>query len=150
MRILTKIFVATVAAAALVTAAIAATNVVGKWNGKVQVDESKIPAAKTPNEKKMRASMISMMKKTKITLNLKSDKTFALTIAIPEQKKPMQIEGKWSQAGNVVTATATKENGKATTGEDKKPVKIYVSKDGKSMSMTPPGAGNQGKIVFTR
>ncbi|HRI43556.1 MAG TPA: lipocalin family protein [Fimbriimonadaceae bacterium] len=129
-----------------------AQDVSGAWKGKISMDTSKIPAPKDEQGKKMLEQVKTMLGKMKITLNLNSNKTYAMkATGLPNSMKDQVSEGTWKQSGKSITLTPTKENGKKPTGESAKPVTLTLSADGKKMSMAVPGAaGMGGSLVFTR
>jgi hypothetical protein len=129
-----------------------AQNVTGAWKGRIDIDMSKLPAAKNEEGKKMMEQVKTMLGKMKITLTLNANKTYSMkATGLPNAMKDQTSEGTWKQRGKSVTLTPTKENGKKPTGESAKPVTLTVSADGKKMSMAVPGgAGMGGSLVFTR
>lgn len=134
--------------------------VVGKWTGNMKMPEAKKddPAAA------MAQAFGSMMK---MDLELKKDKTFAMTAMI------IPIEGTWAISGNKVIATPTKVMGMAIdeakklaadqakkqgtalaakqADEMNKPMELTISPDGKTLTMKGTGAtADQGEVAFTK
>ena len=131
--------------------ALAAGSVVGTWKGVIVMDTSKLPKPKDANQQKMMDAGIAMVKKMKITLNLKADKTYAASFSGGPDGASKTSTGKWSQSGTTVTMTPQKDGGKPVTGEQAKPQKLTVSADGKTLTMSPPSQGGMSvKIVFSR
>jgi hypothetical protein len=100
---------------------------VGTWNGKIQVDTSKLAADK-------RAQVEAQTGKLKIVLTLKKDHTFTSVVSGGGDGKPHSTSGTWTFKGNTVSMIATKNDGKAAAGAI--PRSMVLSKDGKSLVMT--------------
>ncbi len=123
-------------------AAAQAQNVVGSWNGKMDMSGVK---PKDANEKAMLDMMKSMMASMSIKLNMKADKTYHIDISGTIQGKAHKQteDGKWSQSGKTITVVDPK--GKKET--------MTVSSDGKRMVMVPRSdeKGPKGaQMIFTR
>jgi NACalpha-BTF3-like transcription factor len=148
---LKRILPAALALAALTTTAFAAPAVVGTWSGKVVFDTSKLPKATTPEQKKMMDDMMAQVKKMRVTLKLNSNKTFTVKSPAAFGQPAHAAEGTWKQSGQKLTLTTTKEDGKKPSAESAKPQDLTISKDGKSLTLVPPGAQAQSfKFIFTR
>lgn len=133
--------------ATFVTASFAASPV-GTWVGKIVLDKTpEIPAQASPAQKQQMQSMIDQIKKIRINLVVKSNKTFLLSAPAIGPQPATKAEGTWAQKGSTVTLTTTKENGKAVSGTKAKPQDFQLSANGKSLSMGTPG---MGKLVFTK
>ncbi len=118
--------------------ALAATPV-GTWTGKITITKMPVlPAGAPPQQKAMAQQFVAAMSKMRLMLNLKSDKTYVMTMVGGPTQPPHT--GKWSQKGNVITTTSATEKGP--------PQNLTLSADGKTMTLIAPG--NQGKVVFTR
>lgn len=129
-------------ALSLFSAAVAAPNPVGKWNGKVQISMPPTPPNATPEQKAMMAKVFDGVKKMVIKLELKADKTFTVVSPNPGDGKPGKPQsGKWSQKGNTVTLTDPKGQ----------PQEFTLSADGKTLSADlKQGAPGGARITFTR
>ncbi len=140
-----------VTTAAIMTAAIASTNVTGAWKGKILLDVSKMPKAQNPQQQQMMDGVLAGIKKMSINLSLNANKTFTMSASgLPQNAPNKKAEGTWTQSGNALTLKITKEDGKAPTMKQE-PQVITVSADGKTLTMVPKNAGPMGgKIVFTR
>lgn len=110
-------------------------NVVGKW--KAQVDASKI------DDKNPGAALAKQMADS-MTLEIKSDKTFSLTMFLP-------FEGTWTQSGDTLTLTMTKAMGQDVSkmpnrdSSQDKPLVLKISPDGSKLSGEDPS----GKETLT-
>jgi hypothetical protein len=148
MKFASKASVVAAAVLLFATAAVAGTNVVGAWKGHVEMNMSKMPPAKTPEQKQMMDKVMAQIKKMVINLNMKSDKTFTMTaIGAPPDGKNHTMTGTWSQKGDTVNFVNKTEDGKPATGNDKTMVGTV---SGKSLSLELPGSKGEGKLVFKR
>lgn len=133
-------FASLLLAAALCTGAFA-QNVVGSWNGKIDMSQYK---PKDANEKKMVDQMKTFMTSMKIKLTLKADHTYLFEgTGGPANSKPQIEKGKWSQSGRTVTAIDPKG----------KKQNMTVSADGRTMVAVPGPEDHAPKgmrFVFTR
>ncbi len=133
--------------------------VVGKWTGKVTMPETKKddPAAK------MAEAFAGMMN---MTLEVKKDKTFAMTAMI------VPVEGTWAVSGDKLVCTPTKVMGMtideakkmadeqakkqgAALGtkadEMNKPMEFVVSADGKTLTAkNTTGKATEGELIFKK
>lgn len=144
MRKISALAVAFVAVVAVSLAANLDTNIVGKWNGSIQVDTSKIPPMTDPAMKKKVDETLAKLKKAKIVVMIKKDHTYTTkSTGMPNMAggpdKNTVSEGTWKQDGKVVTLTTTKEDGKPAKNAGDSQA-FTISKDGKSMSANLPGA----------
>ncbi|MBC8063992.1 MAG: hypothetical protein H7Y17_04125 [Chlorobia bacterium] len=132
------------------------SNLVGKWKGEV-----KMPATtKDDPMAKMGEAMLGMFT---FDLELKAENKFTLTMVF------IPIEGEWSMSGNVVTLTpktvmgltpdefakeqAKQKNNTTSKTEDmRKPIRLEVQADGKSMKALDDlgGQKSQGDLIFTK
>ncbi|MFY9234578.1 MAG: hypothetical protein WAO58_08980 [Fimbriimonadaceae bacterium] len=139
-------------AAALTVLAVAgvAQNLIGTWTGKVQIDASKMPKGQNPEQQKMIDSSLAVVKKMRISVNLRANKTYTATVSgVPGGTKGQASEGTWKVQGGKLWLTSLKENGKAST--TKKPQPFVIAKNGKSFYMDAPGGGGMGgRVTFTR
>lgn len=111
-----------------------AQELVGKWFGRLTVDWSKLPKMDDPQMKKQLEEARKMIEKIRQVLELKADKTY--TSSMTGASQPATAEGTWAFAGDTLTLTPKKRNGKVVTvGEDSKPRKLTLSKDKKQLSM---------------
>lgn len=143
MRILAAILVLCAAA----TYALAPTPV-GKWSGAMVFDMSKLPKVKDPQQKAMMDQQLAVIKKMKLLMVIKADKTFTSTASgVPGQTATMNGAGTWSQKGQIVTLVSTKVNGKAVSQTGKQAQAFTLSSDGKKLSANLP----QGiRLTFSR
>lgn len=142
-----RILVSAALVATFITTSIAASPV-GSWSGRIVFDKApSIPPNATPEQKKQMQSMLDQIKSYRITLVIKSDKTFNVSAPALAMMPAQKAEGTWTVSGTKLTLKSTKENGKPVTGAQAKPQVLDFSADGKTISSTMP---NQGKIVFTR
>jgi hypothetical protein len=107
-------------------------DVVGKWKGAAEIPAGQADDAAAKMAKQMLGD---------ISLELKADKTFVMTMMFP-------FEGTWTQSGSSVTMTVTKMMGKEAKGSEK-PLVLTVSSDGQTMTAADMGAG-KGTIKFVR
>jgi hypothetical protein len=150
MKFASKASVVAAAVLLIATAAVAGTNVVGAWKGKVEMDLSSLPKAQNAQQQQMMDKMMAQVKKMVINLTLKGNKTFTMSaVAAPPDGKTHTMTGSWSQKGNKITMVGKTEDGKPATDKDKTQT-LTVNPNGKSMSLDMPGGGGQGKLVFTR
>jgi hypothetical protein len=141
-------FFLTLAIIALLATAALAQNPVGKWNGRMEVDQKKM-SAQSPEAKKMMEQLVEMMGKMRFALELKADKTFTIKVTgvDPSGKKQEEnVSGTWTQSGAVLTLTDKPK----TANQKPQPQKLTLSKDGKKLTLSPPGAGEEIQLVFTR
>ncbi|RYH14653.1 MAG: hypothetical protein EON57_00035 [Alphaproteobacteria bacterium] len=125
----------------LVASLALAASPVGKWSGKITVKLPPMPANTPPQQKAMVTQMMGQLAKSKILANFKKDGTFTMNATgMPGPKPNDTTAGKWTQKGNAVTLTDTKNPGRPQT--------FIMSPNGKTMSLTMPGG--RGKVVFTR
>src|SRR5438874_7446724 len=124
---------------------------VGKWKGVVD-----IPKAKKDDPSAQMASAFAKAMMSSISLDLKLDKSFTLTMFFP-------IEGKWSVSGDKVTLVAEKfmgmnkaemkkmggVKGNGSVKFSDKPLELRVSSDGKTLSMLSANP-KEGKLDFKR
>ncbi len=135
-----------------------AANVTGKWKGKVLVDDSKLPKAKSPEQQKQRDLMVKVIKGTQFSLNLKGDKTWTLDVTISAKGpngKPLSqhhtVDGTWKMDGANVQLTEIHQDGQPS--KDRTPETLTPINGGRALRMMPP----KGKspefmtgIIFTR
>jgi hypothetical protein len=127
--------------------ALGQTNVVGRWTGALQIDESKLPKAENEEQKKQIAEALAVARKIKLDLTLKADQTYAgVTTGAPDGD--VRTEGKWSVQGTTLTLTPIKRDGKAVSGQGAQPRKWTIAKDGRTISMPMPGG--QGLTMVLR
>lgn len=142
-----RILVAAALVATFITTSLAASPV-GTWSGRLVFNQMPtIPPNATPEQKKQMQAMLNQIKNYRITLVIKSNKTFNVSAPALAMMPAQNAEGTWSVAGTKLTLKSTKENGKPVTGAQAKPQTLDFSADGKTISSTMQ---NQGKIVFTR
>jgi len=137
MKLLVRIVIV---AALTVGITVAATNVTGKWNGKISTDISKLPKETDPQKADLHKKMIAQLATLKITLVLSANKTYTLTTIAPGKTAPVQ-HGTWSVSGNTLTLNIKGRDGA------QHPQQFTLSKDGKTLSAAQKGAM---KITFTR
>jgi len=144
-----KFLIVSTAAMALAVSAFS-QSAAGSWKGHLQLDASKMPKAQNAQQQAMMTKVMTTLQKLVFTLNMRPNKTF--TINVPPMgagQTAHSAEGTWTQTGRKVTMVATKNDGKAATGNDKKPQTMTISADGKMMTLVPTTASG-GKIVFKR
>ena len=118
-----------------------AANPVGKWTGKMMIKMPTLPPSANPQQKAMMEKVMSQMSQARITLDLKANKTFTVSMTgMPQAQGAKTETGMWSQKGNVVTTTQAKAGSK--------PQSMTLSPDGKTLTLTIPNG--QGKVVFTK
>lgn len=150
MKLKTSIAIAL--ATVSLASAFASGSVAGQWKGHVALDMTKLNAARAktsdPKQKQMLESIAAMVKKMQFNLTLSPSKTF--TMALADQKgKSHNASGIWVQQGNTITITPKLNDGKPASGATAQAQDLILSKDGKTLTMTPKGAMG-GKIVFVR
>jgi hypothetical protein len=135
LRVLSAVSLSLVASMAL------AATPVGKWSGKITMKLPPMPANVPPQQKAMVTKMMGQLAKAKILATFKKDGTFVMNASgMPGPKPSDTTSGKWTQKGNAVTMTDTKNPNRPQT--------FTMSANGKMMSLAMPGG--QGKVVFTR
>ena len=140
-------------AKALATGGPAASGLVGKYKG-----EMKMPTIDAGDK---RAQMAAQMAKTvaaSLALELKSDKTFTLTMMFP-------LEGTYSSSGSILSLKvetmmgqtieqlkAMAKNNPNAAGIDqmKKPMRFKIENGGKKLSAIPDGPHTDGSMTFTK
>lgn len=143
-----KRFLATAAMVATLVSATLAASPVGSWAGRLVIDNMpKLPANATPEQKKQIQTMLDQVKKYRISLVIKSNKSFNVSAPAMGPMPAQTAEGTWTQIGTKLTLKTTKENGKPATGPNAKPQDFTYSADGKTITSTKMG---MGKIIFTR
>jgi hypothetical protein len=148
MKFASKASVVAAAVLLLATSALAATNVVGAWKGRLEINAAAMPKGETKEEQKMMETMMIKLKKVVMNLQVNANKTFTLS-AVDLDGHAQKASGTWKQSGNTVTLNITKEEGKPKPSSTKSLV-MTVAKNGKSMTLVPKGAENKGKIIFVR
>jgi len=131
------------AASALVFVAGCGKGLESKLEGKYK-GEAKASDKAGETAKKMAEATTSSL-----SLELKKDKTFTLTMMLP-------MEGKWELDGTTLTLTADKimgqtvnDKGKGTTDANK-PMKFNVSDDGNTLTMVSDKADAEVAMIFTK
>ena len=147
MRITRALLVPALAAVALI--AFAQSGVLGTWKGKVTVNVAKLPKVDGKEGQKMIEQMKAMLSKMTMTLVMKPNKTFTVTVSnLPGKAANQSAGGNWTQAGTKVTLTTTTENGKPA--KKKEVQTLMLSADGKKMNMNIPEANGAASVTFTR
>lgn len=111
--------------------------VVGTWkidSAKTQMGDAKMDET----EKKMMMAVMSS-----ISLEVKEDKTFTMTVMMP-------IEGKWTLAGNKLTLTPTLKEGEKMSFGGKSTMEFDVDADGTSMSSKVEDEKMPGTLVMSK
>jgi uncharacterized protein GlcG (DUF336 family) len=142
----TKLLLCLALTAAMLVPALSATNVVGNWVGVIVVDTKSLPKTNTKEQKAQMDAMVASLKKARLALSLKADHTFALASqggAVGNHT----ASGKWTQSGDKLTVTTTKEDGKPPKSAQGQTQTMTISKDGKTLTLagTP-----MAKVVFRR
>lgn len=133
--------------ATIVSVAVAASPV-GSWVGKIVIDKMPpMPPNATAQQKQQVQGMLDQLKKVRINMSIKANKTFAVKAPSMFGQPATNAEGTWKQTGSTITLTTTKENGKPAAGTKAKPQDFTLSKDGKTISMSGMGGG---KLIFTK
>ena len=137
---LSKLCIAALFSACIISVAAAAPGVTGVWNGHIKLDMSKLPKPTDPNQIKMMNDQIKIAEAVEITLTLKSDHTFLVTSSGKMASKP--ASGTYTSTATSVTIQVASKKGSPTPPSQT----FTVAKDGKTLSMV------QGptKITFTR
>ncbi len=100
--------------------------------------------ATNPQQQQMMAQMKAAMEKMTLTLDLKKDHTYTVHMTGgPTGGGEHSDHGTWSQSGNKVTLTGSKDVRRGRNSQE-----FALSKDGKTMSFNVPNG--QGNVVFTR
>lgn len=142
-KLLALVAVASVAVCAF------AQSPVGSWKGKILMDTSKMPKAANPQQQKAMNEAFAKVKAVTLTLNVKGNKTFTITIPPMMGQPGHNAEGTWTQKGNTVTMISTKEDGKPST--KKQPQTMTMDGTGRKMTMVPPNGGPMNiKIIFSK
>lgn len=143
----------------LATCTALAGSVTGKWVGHVSLDESKMPKATSAQQQTMRDQMLKIIKATKFNLDIKSNKTWSLSMraAIMDSKgKPVtqthSADGTWRMVGSNVVLTTVHDDG--GPGKGREPQTLQPANGGKVLKMLPPPSKRTPSfltaIVFTR
>ena len=136
-----------------------AADVTGKWVGKVQIDESKIPAAKNAQQTELRKKMLKAIKGTTFNLDLKANKSWTMVaslIGIDKDGKPKtqqhKVDGSWKMDGKNVVMKTLHEDGNPSKNDQGEV--LEPANGGKALKMLPPKRGNGpgmlSSILFTR
>lgn len=148
---------------ALAVAAVAQSPV-GNWKGKLVMNKAevmaKVPKGQNAEQQKQIQAMVdaqfAAMAKMAFNLTLSANKSWKMVVkGLPDPanptgaKKDHVSEGTWSQAGNKVTMTETKENGKPKP-KDKDSTKVFTLANANTLSLTENQGGMNIKVVFTR
>jgi hypothetical protein len=129
-----------------------AQNIAGNWKGKVDFQMGKLPDSVTADQKKMIETQMAQVRKASISLVINANKTFTM-VSPGMQGGQQKAEGKWTQTGNTVTLTITKNNGKALTADQAKQgqLKLTVAAGGKRLdAQMPPAPMGKMSLTFTR
>ncbi|MCW5942328.1 MAG: hypothetical protein KIS66_08860 [Fimbriimonadaceae bacterium] len=163
MRFLPKLVSAAVLVGALSVAAVAQSPV-GNWKGKLILNKAevmaKVPKGQSPEQQKQIQAMVdsqfAALEKMAFNLNVNGNKSWRMVVkGLPDPanptgaKKDHTSEGTWTQAGNKVTMTETKENGKAKP-KTKDSTKTFTLTNANTMTLTESQGGMNIKIVFNR
>jgi hypothetical protein len=148
---LKRILSATVLVAVVVTSSLAVSPV-GSWTGKLVMSSlPPLPPSASAEQKKKYQEVVATIRKYRVELSVKSNKTFKLSAPALFTQPAIKAEGTWTQKGNDVMLKTLKENGVATKGKDAEPQKSTLSKDGKTMTIVfPSGPSGSMKIVFNK
>jgi hypothetical protein len=95
-------------------------------------------------------SFLERLKKRVTLLTLNQDKTYTLEVSAQKGLPAMKDElGTWTQSGNKVVLTPSKEHGNPITNPKAvRVVNLSVSNDGKTM--TQMLSNGKGRCVYTR
>lgn len=85
---------------------------VGKYAGKIFVDESVLPANAGGNNEAQHRKSIANLQKTKGTLELLPNSKFTMIYSCPDPKTTYESYGTWSRRDDQVTLTFTGAKGK--------------------------------------
>jgi hypothetical protein len=129
-------------------AAAFAQSAVGAWNGKLQLDTSQMPKAKTAEQQKMIDKALAQVRALTLKLNLKADKTFTVSVPPIMGQPTHTASGTWTQKGRTVTMITLKEDGKPP--KDKKPQSMTIDPSGKKMVLVAGDGPRAQKVVFTK
>jgi hypothetical protein len=112
--------------------------VVGSW--KIDSSQTKISGEQMKDEamKKMAMAVLDS-----ITLELKDDKSFDMTMLMP-------LKGTWALTGNQITLTPTLDKGETMSFGGKKTLDLTVAADAKSMTTSLDNAGAKADMVLTK
>lgn len=134
----------------------------GKWTGKTEVDPSVLPTGLSPERQQLVDQMVETMRKSEVTLDLRSDLTYTMTsrgviklvpnpTGLPGFTAETRVTtGTWKQAGETLNIQVQTLDGQPVEPHGQT---LTISKDGKSMTYIPPPTGrNNGdsKVVFKR
>ena len=139
MGIRSRICLAALLTAGIVSFASAKTDYTGVWHGHVKIDTSKLPPVTDPNQKKMMMDQIKSVELSTITLTLKKDHSFSL-ITDSKTRPAKPTTGTYS-----TTATTLSLQSGSTTAHQP-PQTFTISKDGKSLSLSQGPA----RVTFVR
>lgn len=110
---------------------------VGSW--KADVAKSELGSkTMSQTEKDLAKNILSGM-----TLNVKEDKTFAMTIV-------GDIHGNWALTGNKLVLTPEKKPGETLSFGGKDAMDFVIEPDGKSMSFTSSDPAKPGTLVMVK
>lgn len=121
-----KLLNVTAFAAGLSMVAVANADVVGKWTGTMEF--------KSEGGASMKMGT-GAPKMPKLTLEIKSDKTYKGTQTNNQDNKDHTSEGTWTLNGSTLTLTPKMRDGKPASGDGAKPRVYKLSSDGKTMTM---------------
>ena len=123
-------FLGTLLAFFALTALSLATDIVGTWKGKIEIEV----------DKGAQAQLKGMAPKTpSLTLELRADKTYKAAQAGTPDGKEHTSEGTWKLEGDTLKLLPLKRDGKAAGGDGAKPRVYTLSKDGKTLSLDLAG-----------
>lgn len=111
---------------------------VGSW----QVDTAKTEISGDQIKGDAEKQMAMAMLKT-ISLELKSDKTFAMTVVFP-------ISGKWDLSGNKLTLTPELKEGETMSFGGKSTMDFELNAAGATMSSKMDDGGMKGTLVMVK
>ena len=134
---LKKLAVAVATLSLLAGSAMAGTNLVGTWNGKLTIDASKLPKAANPQQAAQIKASLALFSSMKITVVISKDGSLTQTQTFPGKPASPAVKGVWKLAGNQLTLGDGKGHDKTFT----------VAKDGKSFSGE---VGGGASIKFTK
>lgn len=112
----------------------AVANVTGNWKGHFKFDKATAPKEFNPAQLAKFGEGIGSLNKSKISLQVRADNTYALVLSGPTTGNKSE-EGTWSLAGNQLSLVATKVSTNGRLGKNT----FALSKNGRLMTEHMPG-----------
>jgi hypothetical protein len=139
MKAIPLIILSACVAGAVVATLPAQSSPVGKWTGRVNLEESKLPKSLDTGH---RQQLMAQATATIFTLDLRKDSSYLAT-SNNDAAHDRSDSGSWRQAGDTVILTSSRQE--ASGKQD--PQRLTFGRDGKTLTLH---IGPAGDVIFKR